>query len=50
VRRRGGEWQLADSARVQAGEVFTERLALSGKALVRAEVAGVRSPTWRQRR
>jgi hypothetical protein len=50
VRRPGDRWRLADSARVRAGETFTERLALKGRALVRAEVAGVRSPVWRQRR
>ena len=50
VKRPGGRWRRVASARVRAGEVFTEELRLAGKALVRAEVGGVRSPAWRQRR
>ncbi len=50
VKRPGRRWRREDSARVRAGEVFTEELALRGKALVRAEVDGRRSLSWRQRR
>lgn len=50
AKTRGERWRREATLAVTAGEVFTEELRLRGKALLRAEVGGERSLSWRQRR
>ena len=44
-----GNWRKVDKLRVQAGEMFTDKLAIKGKVKLRARVNDQTSLTWRQR-
>jgi hypothetical protein len=46
-RKRGSKWRRVDSFKVDAGEVFNEKVALRRKPLLRAKVGGETSLTWR---
>jgi hypothetical protein len=48
--RRHGRWVVIRRLRVKTEQVFTASLRISGKALLRAQVAGLTSLTWTQPR
>ena len=48
--RAGGGWRTVKSLRVGTGQVFTAKLAIRGKARLRATVGGERSLVWKQGR
>ena len=49
-RSAGGKWRKVDRLSVQAGEMFTDKLALKRKVKLRARVNEQTSLTWRQER